>query len=64
MWISTFLFIIILGYIRALFIDFDTISHYIPIFTLFYLLWYISTNITSNLINKHNDIIKGGHFFI
>lgn len=55
LWIGTILMIILLGYLRSKFLELYPIDKYLFVPTGLYVIWYILTKITSNLINKDSD---------
>ncbi len=58
LWISTFLMIILLGYVRSRMLDLEPMSNYVFIPAGLYVLWYFLTKFTANLINKDDNIIR------
>jgi hypothetical protein len=59
LWISTILFIILFGYLRSYILEFNSIIKYIIIPSFMYVIWYILTKYTANLINRNeSNIVK------
>ncbi len=57
LWISSILFVILLGYTRAKILKLEPIDVYIFVPAFLYILWFFFTKFSANLINKDDNMI-------